>query len=249
MLNVLQCTGRPFSRQQRIFQPQMSIVQRLRNPELEQRFFPCCLVNSYRAHCFLYSKTSIVPFILQIKKIFYLYISDSNCEIYLRALKVATSIYFSLKIYLFYLFIFGCIGSQLLRTGFSLVAASGSALRCGARASDCCGFSCCGARALGTRASVVVARGLQGTGSVVVAHGLSCSTACGTFPDQGSNHVPCIGRRILNHCATREALLFTFVLKSFIYRDWIEMAGRVSTCSTLFLPLQNLRNNKKKLFL
>ena len=35
------------------------------------------------------------------------------------------------------------------------------------------GFSCCGARA-----------------SVVVAHGPSCSAACGIFPDQGSNLCP-----------------------------------------------------------
>ena len=32
-------------------------------------------------------------------------------------------------------------------------------LRCGARASHCSGFSCCGAWALGARASVAVARG------------------------------------------------------------------------------------------
>ena len=32
-------------------------------------------------------------------------------------------------------------------------------LRCGARASHCGGFSCCGARALGVRDSVVAARG------------------------------------------------------------------------------------------
>ena len=37
--------------------------------------------------------------------------------------------------------------------------------------------------------SVDVARGLQTAGSVVVAHRLSCSMACGIFPDQGSN--PC----------------------------------------------------------
>ena len=42
----------------------------------------------------------------------------------------------------------------------SLVVASGGYLRCGARASHCGGFSCCGTRALGTRASVVVAHGL-----------------------------------------------------------------------------------------
>ena len=51
-------------------------------------------------------------------------------------------------------------------------------------------YSCCGARALGARASVVAAHGLSSCGtqaSVVVAHGLSCSVACGIFPDQGSN--------------------------------------------------------------
>ena len=31
---------------------------------------------------------------------------------------------------------------------------------------------------------------LQEAGSVVVAHGLSCSTACGIFLDQGSNLCP-----------------------------------------------------------
>ena len=46
---------------------------------------------------------------------------------------------------------------------------------CSAWASPCCGFPCCGALAPGTQASEVVA------------HGLSCSTACGLFPDQGSN--------------------------------------------------------------
>ena len=31
---------------------------------------------------------------------------------------------------------------------------------------------------------------LRSAGSVVVAHGLSCSAACGIFPDQGSNPCP-----------------------------------------------------------
>ena len=82
------------------------------------------------------------------------------------------SIYSCLKNKFIYLFIFGCTGSSLLRVGFSLVAVSGgySSLRC-------IGFSCSGARAPGAWASVVVV------------HGLSCSAACGIFPDQGSN--PC----------------------------------------------------------
>ena len=39
----------------------------------------------------------------------------------------------------------------------SLVATLGATLLCGARASHCGGFSCCGIQALGTRASVVSA--------------------------------------------------------------------------------------------
>ena len=64
-----------------------------------------------------------------------------------------------------YLLIYGCVGSSLLHVGFSLVAGAGATLRCGARASHCGGLSCSGARALGTRASVVVARGLSSCGA------------------------------------------------------------------------------------
>ena len=44
-------------------------------------------------------------------------------------------------------------------------------------------------------------------GSVVVEHGFNCPAACGIlrYPDQ--SHVPCIGRWIPNHWATREAPL------------------------------------------
>ena len=89
----------------------------------------------------------------------------------------------------------------------------GATLWCGAHASHFCGFSCCGARALGVWASVVVARGLSSCGSqalgawasVAVAHGLSCSEHVGSSQTRARTRVPCIGRRILNHCATREA--------------------------------------------
>ena len=58
-----------------------------------------------------------------------------------------------LFILLSYLFIVsGCIWSSLRRAE--------ATLRCGVRASHCSGFSCCGARALGAWASVVVALGL-----------------------------------------------------------------------------------------
>ena len=82
-----------------------------------------------------------------------------------------------------FFFFFGCVGSLLLHTGFLQLQQAGATLHCSA-------VSCCGAWALGMRASVVVACGLQSTGSVVVVHGLSCFTACGIFPDQGSNPCP-----------------------------------------------------------
>ena len=54
----------------------------------------------------------------------------------------------------------------------------GATLGCGIQASHCGDFSCCRARALSPWASVVVAPGL------------SCSTECGIFPDQGLNPCP-----------------------------------------------------------
>ena len=90
----------------------------------------------------------------------------------------------------FFFLIFGCTGSSLLCAGFLQLQRAGATLCCGARASHCSGFSCCGARALSAGASGVVARGLQSAGSVAVAQGLSCSTACGIFPDQGWNPCP-----------------------------------------------------------
>ena len=49
--------------------------------------------------------------------------------------------------------------------GFLQLRQAGATLPCGVRASRCDGFSCCGARALGAQASVVVARGLSSCGS------------------------------------------------------------------------------------
>ena len=62
--------------------------------------------------------------------------------------------------------------------GLSLVVASG-----GHSSSRCAGFSLSWPLPLrGT--------GSRRTGSAVVAHGPSCSAACGIFPDQGSNPCP-----------------------------------------------------------
>ena len=75
-----------------------------------------------------------------------------------------------------FIFNFGCIGSLLLCVGFLYLWQVGATLRCGVWASHCSGFSCWGARALGTRASVVVACGLSSCGSRALEHRLS---SCG----------------------------------------------------------------------
>ena len=70
----------------------------------------------------------------------------------------------------------------------------------------CSHFSCCGAQALGARASVVTAPWIWSARSIVVMHGLSCFKACRIFTDQGPN--PCFlpWQRILYHWTTRKAL-------------------------------------------
>ena len=55
---------------------------------------------------------------------------------------------------------------------------------------------------------VVVEYRFWSAGTVVLAHRLSCSMACGILLDQIC--VPCIGRQILNHQTTREVLFFFF---------------------------------------
>ena len=101
-----------------------------------------------------------------------------------------------------YLFIFWLCRVFVSVRGLSLVAASG-----GHSSSRCADLSL-------SRPLLLRSTGSSRAGSVVVAHGLSCSAACGIFPDQGSNPCPRIGRQILNHCATREAPLSCFA-KSF----------------------------------
>ena len=68
------------------------------------------------------------------------------------------------KIYLFIIYFWLCWVFTAARQLSLVVASEGySSLQCAA--SHCGGFSCCGARALGARASVVVARGLSSCGA------------------------------------------------------------------------------------
>ena len=79
--------------------------------------------------------------------------------------------------FLIYLFIYGCVGSSFLCEGFLQLWQAGATLHRGARASHYRGLS-------------LWTTGSRRAGSVIVAHGPSCSAACGIFPDQGSN--PCV---------------------------------------------------------
>ena len=142
---------------------------------------------------------------------------------YYLLLYLLPAVSFSFSVFYFYLFIyFGCVGSLLLLMGFSLAEASGgySSLRCtgfslrlllllwstGSRRMD---FSSCGMWAqqlwlVGSRAQV---QQLWYTGLVAPWH-------VGSSRTRARTRVPCIGRRILNHCATREApvsVYFRFV--------------------------------------
>ena len=81
--------------------------------------------------------------------------------------------FFKKFIYLIYLFL-AALGLCCCTWAFS--SCSKRRLLFIARASHCGGFSCCGARALGTWASVVVAHGLSSCGSRALEHRLS---SCG----------------------------------------------------------------------
>ena len=83
---------------------------------------------------------------------------------------------FLIFIYLFiYLFIYWVFVSV---RGLSLVAASG-----GHSSSRCTGLSL-------SRPLLLRSTGSRRAGSAIVAHGPSCSAACGIFPDQGSSPCP-----------------------------------------------------------
>ena len=93
--------------------------------------------------------------------------------------------HFFFKLYLFILFL-AALGLCCCVWIFLYLRQVWATLCCGAWASHCGGFSCCGAWALGVRASVAPLH-------------------VGSSQTRAQTCVPCIGRRILNHCATREA--------------------------------------------
>ena len=99
--------------------------------------------------------------------------------------------YIFLKISLFILFIFGCVGSSQLREGPLQSRRAGSTPCRGARAPHRGGLSCRGAQAPGARAQQLRPAGSRAhAGSAAVAHGPSRSAAREIPPDQGPNPCP-----------------------------------------------------------
>ena len=74
---------------------------------------------------------------------------------------------------LFFFFFLAALGLHCWARAFSSYGEWGATLRCGAWASHCGGFSCCGAWAVGAQASVAVARGLSSCGSWALERRLS----------------------------------------------------------------------------
>ena len=102
----------------------------------------------------------------------YLHITYAHPPICFFFFKNFTYLFICLFIYFWLCWVFVSV------RGLSLVAASG-----GHSSSRCAGLSL-------SRPLLLQSTGSRRTGSAVVAHGLSCSVACGIFPDQGSNPCP-----------------------------------------------------------
>ena len=105
---------------------------------------------------------------------------------------------------LIYLFIYGCVGSSFLCEGFLQLWRAGATLHRGVRASRYRGLSCCGAQAPDAQAQQLWLTGLV------------ASRRVGSSQTRARTCVPCIGRQILNHCATREAPNVCFMI-SFLF--------------------------------
>ena len=101
--------------------------------------------------------------------------------------------------------------------GLSLVVASG-----GHSSSRCAGLSL-------SRPLLLRSTGSRHAGSVIVAHGPSCSVACGIFPDQGSNPRPLHGQadsQPLRHQGS-PSLFFNFLFSCWMFSPILAYACAV----------------------
>ena len=114
-----------------------------------------------------------------------------------QAYMVHIRFFFFFKLFI-YLFIYGCVGSSFLCEGSLQLWQVGATLHRSARASHHRGLSRCGAQAPDAQAQY-----LWLTGPAAPRH-------VGSSQTRARTRVPCIGRRIPNHCATREAPVIPF---------------------------------------
>ena len=98
-------------------------------------------------------------------------------QLHLVNYKLAFFFFFFFTLFIYFILFLAVLGLRFVQ-GLSLVAESG-----GHSSSRCEGLSL--SRPLPLRGT-----GSRRAGSAVVAHGPSCSVACGIFPDQGSNSCP-----------------------------------------------------------
>ena len=125
--------------------------------------------------------------------------------------------------------------------GLSLVATSGghSSLRCA-------GLSL-------SRPLLLRSTGSRRAGSVVVAHGPSCSAACGIFPDQGLNLCPLpwqADSQPLRHQGSPVATNFNVFSLSQKFKDWGALGIQVYVkCQGLFILMPTRHERLKEKFL
>ena len=112
--------------------------------------------------------------------------------------------------YLFFIFTFAALGLCCCAWAFLQSWRAGATLRCSAQASHCGGFSYCKAWALGTWAQQLWLMGSREQAQQLWRMGLVAPRHVGSSRTRAQTHVPCIGRRVLNYCATREAHFFFF---------------------------------------
>ena len=143
---------------------------------------------------------------------------------FLKILFIEPRVFFFSINYLIYLF-WLCWVLVSVR-GLSLVAASG-----GHSSSWCAGLSL-------SRPLLLRSTGSRRAGSVIVAHGPSCSAACGIFPDQGSNPCPLrwqADSQPLRHQGSPEPRVFYVGFSSFSFTCY-HMPSEFSMPASFFFP-------------